>query len=84
MLIKVKPEHQATLKLTWTSRFVLLLIKISFLPVTIEGDKVSFSWLSWKTLLHLAFGTGVYFSFVIFGLSSIDFWETAMTSFSRV
>ena len=84
MLIKVKPEHQATLKFTWTSRFVILLVKILFLPVTIEGDKVSFRWLSWKTLFHLAFTIGVFFLFMVFGLSSIDFWGTLMTSFSTV
>ena len=84
MLIKVNPENQATLKLTWTSSFVVLLIKILFLPVTIEGDKVSFRWLSWKTLFHLAFTIGVFFLFMVFALSSIDFWGTLMTSFSTV
>ena len=84
MLIKVNPEKKSALKSTWTSRFVRLLIRIFFLPVTIKGDKVFFSWLSWRTLIHFAFGTGVYFSFIIGGLSSIDYWDTVMITFSRV
>ena len=84
MLLKVNPEKLSAVKSTWTSRFVCLLIKIFFLPVTIKGDKVFFSWLSWRTLIHFAFGTGVYFSFIIGGLTSIDYWDTVMIIFSRV
>ena len=84
MFSKVNPEKLPAVKPTWTSHFVRLLIKLFFLPVTIRGDKVFFSWLSWRTLIHFAFGTGVYFSFIIGGLSSIDYWDTVMITFSRV
>ena len=84
MLIKVNPEKKSALKSTWTSRFVLLLIKICFFPVTIEGDKVCFSWLSWKSLVHFTLGVGLFASLVFFGLSSINFLDALKTNFSEV
>ena len=86
MLIKVNPEKQSEseLKSTWTSRFVQSLIRIFFFPVTIEGDKVCFSWLSWKTLVHFAFGIGLFASLAYLGLSSINFLDTLNANFSEV
>ena len=84
MLLKVNPETKESLKPTWTSRFVRLLLKICFFPVTIDGDEVLFSWLSWKTLFHFVISIGVYSSFSIWGLSSIDFLGSVEKSFFKV
>ena len=84
MLIKVNPEKKSALKSTWTSRFVHLLIKLFFFPVTIEGNKVCFSWLSWKTLVHFALGIGLNTLLAYLGLSSINFLDTLNANFSEV
>ena len=84
MLIKVNPEKKATLKSTWTSRFVHMLIRIFFFPVTIEGDKVCFRWLSCKTLIHITLGFGLFTLLVYFAWSSSNFLVTVKESFSQV
>ena len=84
MLLKVNPVRKQTVKITWTSRFIRSLFKICFFPVTIEGDKVFFSWLSLKILVHFALGIGIFFSFMIVSFSSIDFFNTVKKSLSVV
>ena len=84
MFIKVGPEKQATFKSTWTSRFVHLLIKIFFFPVTIEEDNICFRWLSWRILLHITLGVGLFVFFTYLGMSSINFLDLLKANFSDV
>ena len=78
MLIKVKPKAKMDGSCTRTSYFVRLLLKICFFPVDIKGEKVKFSFLSWKTLIHLAFSFGVYSSLSVLGMYFNGFFETIM------
>ena len=84
MLSKISPEYQKTQKTTWTSRFVRLLINICFFPITIKGEKVCFSWLSWKILIHFALGIAFFTTFAFFGLQSINFIDTIKDQFTKV
>ena len=84
MLSKISPEGQKTQKTTWTSRFVRLLINICFFPITIKGEKVCFSWLSWKILIHFALGIAFFTTFAFFGLQSINFIDTIKDQFTKV
>ena len=84
MLTKINPEGQKTHKVTWTSRFVRLLIYLCFFPISIQGKKVCFSWLSWKILVHFAIGTVFMTTFSFFGLSSINFIDSIKETLTKV
>ena len=84
MLIKVKPKVKMDGSCTWTSYFVRFLLKICFFPLYIKGERLVFSFLSWKTLVHLSISIGVYNLFGILGMYLSGFVENIMENLSIV
>ena len=84
MAMKVKPESLMDESCTRTSYFVRFLLRICFLPIYIKGQKVRFSFFSWKTLVHLAINIGVLTLLLILGMQMSGYAEYAMTQFLLV
>ena len=84
MIMKVKPVALMDESYTKTSFFVRLLLKLCFFPIYLEGEKVRFSFLSWKTLVHLAISIGVFSSIYILGMYTSGSFEYAKKELSMV
>ena len=82
--MKVKPEIMMDEPCTRTSSFVRFLVKICFIPIYLKGEKVRFSFFSWKTLVHLTISIGVYSSLSILGMHISGFAEYAKKEFLLV
>ena len=68
-----KPEHK-----TWTALFLKLLVKTSFLPISIKEEKIIFKIFSVKTIFHLLV------SFCYFIISNILLLMFASTGFYKI
>ena len=84
IIMKVKPEALMDEPCTRTSYFVRFLLKLCFFPIYFKGEKVRFSFLSCKTLVHLAMSIGVFSSIYILGMCASGSFEYAQKELLRV